>query len=214
MGVLESCAFCKWGTCRAVQWCVCVCVQHSFRVDWWVTGCVWLVRIADMPSPSPPTFPATLTSSVYPSLPPLALIMASGPGEGTTEVNAPPRRGAIVNEEDVKMSGWNRQIKEMRDEADVRWECLKRDWHMRERRERTWELQFDSAKIFFLVTSLSFLLWHFTLDYSLFWWLLTIAAHAKLLPALSFECMNTEKTIGLSEIWDVMKWFICVSAHM
>lgn len=57
--------------------------------------------------------------------------MALGPVEQTAEVNAPQKRGAIVNEAEVKMSGWSRQIKEMRVEADVWWVHLKRDWHMR-----------------------------------------------------------------------------------
>lgn len=138
--------------------------------------------------PQPPTHLFNITHFLHLvvslSLSPVSLIMALGPSERTTEVNAPRRRGAIVNEAEVKMSGWNRQIKEMRDEVDVWRERLKRDWHMREKereRERTWELQFESAMIsFFPVTSLSFLLWQFTPDYSLFWSLLTIAARAKL----------------------------------
>lgn len=123
--------------------------QHSSGVDWWVTGCACELRTSRAP-PQPPTFSALLSSSVYPSLPPLTLTMALGRGEWTTEVNAPRRRGVIVYETEVKMSGWNRQIKEMGEEVDVWRERLERDWHMSEKeRERTWELQFESAMIFF-----------------------------------------------------------------
>lgn len=183
---------CEMSVCVCA--CVCLCVGRSFGVDWWVTGCVWLVRIAEMPSPSPPHPPssAALTSSVYPSLTPPSLIMASGPSERTTEVNAPRRRGAVVNEVEVKMSGWNRQIKEMRDEADVWWERLKRDWHMREKERGPEDCNLSQLRSFF-PSLLPFLLWHFTLDCSLCWSLLTIAAHTKLLFTLTFKCMATEK---------------------
>lgn len=186
--------------------------QHSSGVDWWVTGCVCEVRTRRTP-PQPPTFSESLSSSVYPSLSPLTLTMALGCGEWTTEVNAPRRRGVIVNETEVKMSGWNRQIKEMGEEVDVWRERLKRDWHMSEKeKEGTWELQFESAMIFFFffVTSLFFLLRHFTPDHSLFWPLLTLAAQAKLLIAPTFKCTDTKK-------WQILvplnAWWNYLSVH-
>lgn len=84
--------------------------RHRFVVECWVTGCGWLVRTAD--TPKPPQSPIHLFRithflrlSVSLSLPPLTLIMALGPSERPTEVNTPQRRGAIVYEAEVKMSG-------------------------------------------------------------------------------------------------------------
>lgn len=96
------------------------------------------------PLPSHPPFQHYSVSLSIPSLSPLTLIMAVGPGEWMTEVNAPRRKGAIVNEAEVKMSGWNRQIKEMKDEVDVWREHVKRDWHSREK-ER--ELQVITSQL-------------------------------------------------------------------
>lgn len=78
--------------------------QRNSGVDWGVTGCEGESQTRREP-PQPPTFPASLSSSVYPSLSPLTLTMALGPSEWTTEVNVPRRSGAIVNETEVKMSG-------------------------------------------------------------------------------------------------------------
>lgn len=180
--------------------CVCLCVFVCRAQFWgWLVGhwlrlaCAHCRDAEPLPTPPlPPTFSAALTSSVYPSLTPPSLIMASGPSERTTEVNAPRRRGAVVNEVEVKMSGWNRQIKEMRDEADVWWERLKRDWHMREKERGPEDCNLSQLRSFF-PSLLPFLLWHFTLDCSLCWSLLTIAAHTKLLFTLTFKCMATEK---------------------
>lgn len=127
-----------------------------------------------------------------PSIPPsFSLIMAWGPDEQTTEVNATQKRGAALNEAEVKMSGWSRQIKEMRDEADVWWVHLKRDWHMRGR-ERTWKFQFESAVIlFFPDIPWSLLLWHFTpnLHYSDHYWRFLLTHGYSL---LSVNCAETQ----------------------
>lgn len=99
-------------------------------------GGSWAARANRRHVESLPSHPRFQHYSVYPSLSPLTLTMALGPGEWTTEVNVPRRSGAIVNETEVKMSGWNRQIKEMREEVDVWRDSLKRDWHMSERENR------------------------------------------------------------------------------
>lgn len=42
--------------------------RHSFGVDWWVTGCSWLVRIADTQSPARATHPPFQHYSHPPSI--------------------------------------------------------------------------------------------------------------------------------------------------
>ncbi len=143
---------------------------------------------------SPATHPPFQNYSLPPSihLSPPTLIMALGPSEWPTEVNAPQRREAIVYEAVVEMSRWNRQIKEKRDEVDAWWECLKCDWHMREKereREKTWVLQFESAMIFFFAWFLILLTLAFHPGYSLFWSLLL----KKLLSILTFKCTDAWK---------------------
>lgn len=129
--------------------------RHSYWVDWWVTDGTSTLQTCKVP-PQPPTLSALFSSSVYPSLSPLALIMALGPGEWMTEVNTPRRKRAIVNEAEVKMSGWNRQIKEMKDEVDVWWGHVKRDWHSSEENRRN-EKGPENYKLLRVSYDLSFL---------------------------------------------------------
>lgn len=103
------------------------------------------------PLPSHPPFQHYSVSLSIPSLSLLTLIMAVGPGEWMTEVNAPRRKGAIVNEAEVKMSGWNRQIKEMKDEVDVWREHVKRDWHSSEKERELQVITSQLWSFFFLI---------------------------------------------------------------